>query len=432
MEVPLEGRRSKALLLVVALALSGTLIWQAGRFWLARHLADYGQIAQLEKSAALVPGNGTVWDQMGRLHQWDLANADLSLALADFRTAVRVDPLSARYWMDLAGALDASGDEAGAREAFERAQSVYPKSAEVAFNYGNFLLRHDDTTDGYRELRRAAEGDPRLLPLIISRAWRSSEDVGQLLNQVLPQNADAYLQAIDFFRSIHQAEPALTVWGRLVMTGAHFPLRGSFPLIDELIDEDRSNDASRVWREAITAAGLPYAVPSNRSLVWNGDFRIDFANGGLDWRWWPISGVLMDFDSEPGPNGSRAVRLDFSGGDNIQLLVPFQFVPVEPNHAYHFHAYMRTEQITSDSGVRFQIADPNHGNALDLNTDNFIGSHQWAPLEVDFTTGPQTHFLVIRLVRSPSKLFDGNLGGSAWVADVSLLPASGSPGPSAP
>jgi cytochrome c-type biogenesis protein CcmH/NrfG len=105
MEVPLEGRKSKALLLVVVLAVSGTLIWQAGRFWLARHLADSGQIAQLEKSAALVPGNGAVWDQLGRLHQWDLADADLSLALADFRRAVSVDPLSARSWMDLAVAL---------------------------------------------------------------------------------------------------------------------------------------------------------------------------------------------------------------------------------------------------------------------------------------------------------------------------------------
>jgi hypothetical protein len=301
----------------------------------------------------------------------------------------------------------------------------------VAFNYGNFLLRHDDPPGGYRELRQAAEGDARLLPLIVSRAWRSTDDVGQLLDQVLPQNAGAYLQTLDFFRSIHQAEPALAVWGRLIMLGAHFPLRGSFPLMDELIDEDRSTDARRVWREALIAAGLPAADPPNQSLVWNGNFRMDFANGGLDWRWWQVDGVHMDFDFEPGPNGSGALRLDFSGGANVDLPVPFQYVPVEPNRAYRFHAYLRTDQITTESGIRFQVNDPNHPNSLNLITDNFIGSHRWSPVDVDFTTGPQTHFLVIRLARYPSKLFDNQLGGTAWVADVSVVPASGPPRPPA-
>ena len=192
--------------------------------------------------------------------------------------------------------------------------------------------------------------------------------------------------------------------------------------MDELIDEDRSSDARRVWPEAMTAAGLPYSNPPNRSLVWNGDFRIDFANGGLDWRWWPVSGVLIDFDSEPGPNGSRAVRLDFSGGANPELPVPFEFVPVEPGRSYHFHAYMRTEQITTESGIHFQVADPHHSEALNLITDNFIGSHPWTSVDADFTAAQQTHFVVIRVVRYPSRLFDNKLGGTAWIADVSLVP----------
>jgi tetratricopeptide (TPR) repeat protein len=431
-EAPIEGRSAKLLLLLSAFLISAVITWQAGRFWLARERFDSDQIPQLEASAALVPGNGETWDHLGRLHQWDFSHADLPLAIADFRRAAAVDPLSARYWIDLAGALEANGDDAGAREAFARAQAVYPKSAEVAFNYGNFLLRHDDPAGGYQEFRRAAEGDPRLLPLIISRAWRSTEDVGPLLDQVLPQNTDAYLQAIDFFRSIHNAEPALAVWNRLVTRGARFPLRGSFPLMDELIDEGRSSDARRVWHEAIVAAGLPYADPPDHSLVWNGNFRIDFANGGLDWRWEPINGMLMDFDPEPGPGGSRAVRLDFSGGANVALNVPVQFVPVEPNTAYRFHAYLRTEQITTDSGVRFQLLDTRNANLLDVVTDNFVGSHQWTLVNADFTTAPETHFVAIRLTRFPSTLFDNHLGGTAWIADVSMIPASGSQGPPAP
>src|SRR5271155_5437445 len=101
MEVSLDGRGHRAVLLIGALAISVILIFSASRFWIARHLLESGQIPQLERSASLVPGNGEVWDDLGRLHQWDLAGADLSVALADFRRAVDTDPLSARYWMDL-------------------------------------------------------------------------------------------------------------------------------------------------------------------------------------------------------------------------------------------------------------------------------------------------------------------------------------------
>ena len=212
MEVSFDSRISRTVLLIAALAVSAALIFQAGRFWLASHLLQSTQAPELERSAALVPGNADVWDRLGRVYQWDLADADLPRALKDFHRAVDADPLNAHDWMDFAGALEASGDEAGAQQAFERAKSVYPKSADVAFNYGNFLLRQRDPAAGYQQLRRAAEGDPRLLPLVISRAWRSTGDVNQFLDQVLPQNAGAYLQALDFFRSIHQAEPALAVW----------------------------------------------------------------------------------------------------------------------------------------------------------------------------------------------------------------------------
>ena len=189
----------------------------------------------------------------------------------------------------------------------------------MAFHYGNFLLREEKYPEAYKELQRAVRGDPKLLSVVISRAWRSSEDVDQLLNHVLPADADAYLQAIDFFASIRQADPALAVWRRLVSLGQSVPLRRVFPLVDEFIHEDQADDARRTWRDALVAAGLPHPEPGNHSLVFNGDFARDFANGGLDWRWNDLPGVVIDFDSDPAPNGSRGVRLDFGGGSNLAV-----------------------------------------------------------------------------------------------------------------
>jgi hypothetical protein len=57
-------------------------------------------------------------------------------------------------------------------------------------------------------------------------------------------------------------------------------------------------------------------------------------------------------------------------------------------------------------------------------TENLTGSHTWTPADVNFTTGVQTHFLLIQVRRFQSRLFENKLKGTAWVGDVSLIPSS--------
>jgi len=429
MEIPLEGLGRRRIVLAVSLVIATALIFQAGRLWLATHWLDSEKVTVMERGAALVPGDGSAWDRLGRSRQWDFMDSDLPGAIADYWKAVQDDPRSAHFWMDLASAYETSGDVARARDAYLHAKSVYPASAEVAFHYGNFLLREQQYPEAYVELQRAVQTDPTLLPLAISRTWRSSEDVNELLTSVLPANVGAYLQALDFFASIRQAQPALAVWQRLLALGKPFPLPRVFPFVDELIREDRADDAGRVWLEALGVGGVPPNEPPKRNLIWNGNFAQDFGNGGLDWRWNPLPGVAIQFDSEAAPNGSRAIRVDFNGGSNLTVDTPSEYVPVEPNRSYRFHGYMRTEGITTESGMRFLVADPNHNGALNVLTDNLTGSHVWTSVDADLITGPATHFLLVRLFREPSRLFENKLEGTVWIADISLIASSAQAGP---
>jgi tetratricopeptide (TPR) repeat protein len=429
MEIPLSTAGRRSLVAAISLAIAALVIFQASELWLASHRLDSQQIGQVERGVALVPGNGEAWDQLGRMRQWDFLNSDLPGAIEDYGKAVDYDPRSAHFWMDLAAAYEESGDDARARDAYLRAKAVYPASAEVAFHYGNFLLREQEYPDAYGELRRAVGTDPTLLPLVISRTWRSSEDVDELLDNVLPANQEAYLDALDFFASIREVEPGLAVWQRLFALGKGLPIARINSFFEELIRQDRADDAREVWHEALVAAGLPLDEPANGNLMFHGNFARDFLSEGLDWRWAELADAEMEFDPEPSPNGSRAVRLDFNGGANLALDEPKQFVPVEPGRRYHFHAYMRTEGITTESGMRFSVIDPNHGGEPYVETLNFTGTHAWTAVESDFTTGPDTHFLLVRLFRPPSRLFENKLEGTVWIADVSVVPAAdaGSP-----
>jgi hypothetical protein len=381
----------------------------------------------MERGLALEPANAIAWDQLGRARETDFANPNPAGAVADFQKAVARVPLSADYWMDLARGYESIGDIARAREAFIRAVAVYPASALVAWSYGNFLLRQGDETDGFTQINHALQADPRLVPLAVSRVWHLSQDADLLVNQVLPANQDCYFQAIDFMQASAQPVAALVIWQRLLSLGQPIELRRSFPLLELLIQSDHAEDASRVWREALAAAGLPHDEPANHSLIWNGDFARDFLNGGLDWRWSFPFGASIGFDVPP-TSGGRSLRLDFNGGVNLDLAEPLEFVPVEANHRYHFHAEMKTEGITTESGMAFLISDSNR-HALNISTENFTGSHSWTSVDTDFRTGPSTHFLSIQLRRLPSRLFENKLSGTVWVGDVQLT-ASNAPEPS--
>jgi tetratricopeptide (TPR) repeat protein len=281
----LQGSPARPAILVFALAAGALLSYQAVRLWLADHRIHSTRVETIERGAALEPGNADAWDLLGRYRQLDFANADLQQELADYQRAVQDDPLSAALWMNLAGAYEANGDLVDAQRAFERARDVYPLSAEVRWNYGNFLLRQDQTAAAYAEMSHAVQSDPRLARLAVSRVWRASHDVNVVLDQVLPTGLDPYIQALDFFASIRQTDAALSVWRRLITLGQPVPLPRTFPFLDELIQEDRSADAERVWIEALDAARILHDGPVTQSLVWDGRFAHDFDNGGLGWRW---------------------------------------------------------------------------------------------------------------------------------------------------
>jgi hypothetical protein len=422
MEIPVQNGASRSILVLACLAISALIAFQSVRIWTADRWMSTGRISAMERSAKLVPGNAEVWDRIGRFRQLDFENPDPQAAIQSYKIAVRANPGWAFYWLDLASAYEDVNDLPQAQEALDKAEAAYPVSALVSWNYGNFLVRAGKDGDGYEKIRAAVTSDPLLLPLAISRTWRSGENVGTLLNQALPANRQAYLQALAFFTQIRQPDAGLQVWQRLVGLGGNTRIVETLPFQDLLIENDRAEDEQRVWRDALRMAGNPANSSAQHSVIWNGDFSEDFVNGGLDWRWLPVSNVAASFDSVPSKGKGRSIRVDFGGGSNTDLQQPLQYVPVEPGRKYRFHGQLRTDQITTESGVQFSLTDPHHQDAVNFASANLIGTHAWTSVDADITAGPQTHFLLVRLRRIPSRQFENRVTGAVWIADVSLTP----------
>jgi len=405
----------------ILLAVAVFLIGQASEIWLASHRLLSDNVSEMERGAALIPGDAEAWDRVGRYYLLNFSNPDIPKAIEDFTHALKIDPLSQDYWMDLASAYDADGNDAAAEDAYVQAHKVYPASALADWNYGNFLLREGKDDAAYQAMRLAVRGDPDLLELAISRVWHSSQDVNQLLDNMIPADVDSYITALGFFSKIHQGKPALAVWQRLVALHQPVRLNRTFVFFYELFEEDDSADALAAWNEAVEAAGDPGLAVRGDSLISDGYFEDAFPDGGLGWEWQSQPGTTIDFDGSTPDGKGRSVRLDFDGGANVNISEPLEYVAVEPARTYHFHAEIRTEQITTDSGMRFLVSDARH-SGLAVQSNNLTGTNPWTSVDLDVTTLPITHYLAVELFRDPSKRFDNKLSGTAWLADVSLKP----------
>jgi hypothetical protein len=139
----------------------------------------------------------------------------------------------------------------------------------------------------------------------------------------------------------------------------------------------------------------------------------------------PIPGVNYDYDSTNAHSGKRALRISFDGEQNPEIQSVYQQVMVQPNTRYHFEGYIRTAGLITDSGIHFFISFV--GTTVPpLILGNFYGDHPWEMQSADFTTGPDDHRLIVQVYRVKSTRFNNKLAGSAWIDDISIVPAESS------
>jgi tetratricopeptide (TPR) repeat protein len=407
---------------VIATATAIWLCYAGGKHALASHYAASPNFENWERATRIEPDNPETWYRMARFRQLDFDNEDIPLSISYYRRAIQINPPSPYYKLDFASALETAGDNDGADAAFKAARAAYPISGEVAWKYGNFLLRQNRLPEAYAEIHRATVVDPTLIPFAVSRVWHSDPDVHLLLDQVLPDTAQAYSDALAFLSAEPDPAPAVEVWNRLIAKDPHTDWKRSFALTDLLVAKEKFDDADSVWRRAVAISDGPASGYSGKSLVYDGGFERDIAGGGFGWRQTDVEGADFDFDSDQKHSGNRSARLTFDGSKNVSYDGLYQLVLVSPGARYRFQGFLRTEDISTDAGMRFEIADPKDSRALDVLTQNETGNVPWTLEQVDFIAGPKTHVVAVRIARKPSERLDNKLRGTVWIDDVSLVP----------
>src|SRR5215469_12092627 len=134
----------RGVVLIFAFATAAFLSFFSIRNALAAHYADLETRQGYERAVRLEPGDHRNLDLLGRYWQFNLEDPDTSRAIQAYLTSLAFNPRSANTWMDLAAAYESDGNLGAARNGYLQAKKDYPVSAEVAWRYGNFLLRQGE------------------------------------------------------------------------------------------------------------------------------------------------------------------------------------------------------------------------------------------------------------------------------------------------
>jgi tetratricopeptide (TPR) repeat protein len=411
-------------LVLFASALAATLAYFSIRNARAIYQASLGTRSGYETAARLEPGDAENWYLLGRYWQYTLDEPDARRAVQHYRHALFLNPRSADTWLDLAAVYESEGDLPRARDAFLQAKRAYPLSAAVSWRYGNFLLRQDEIPQAFAEIRRAVYVDPKRSAEAFSRCWRVAPDINAILDTVLPPDREGYLGVIRELGAADQLAAALTVWQRLVTIHPALRLSDAIPFSDLLIQKHQIGDARRVWDDALRLSNAPQNLDPPGSVLWDGGFETGVRGGAFAWAFPAASGgVQIGVDARQKHSGKYSLRLTFDGRHNVNFDGVCNNAEVRPDTNYRLSAWVRTQTLTTDQGVRLRLSwfsDSNPGAFLE--TTDVQGTQPWSLLEVPWTPGKDVRYARVCVVRKASGKFDSQIQGTAWVDDVALIP----------
>ena len=417
--------RARIAVILLSLALFAFLAYFGMRNALAAYYLGLDTRGGYERAVQLAPANSRNWFLLGRSYLYDLEQPDSARAVQALRKAVSLDPYSAEALLDLANAYDGEGDTAAARAAFVSAQRVYPLSADVAWSYGNFLLRQGEQDAAFGEIRKAVELEPKRAAEAFSRAQSVQPDVNILLDKAIPAETAVYLPILFSLSSADDLDAAQQVWKRLLASGQKVPIRDMVGFIDGYIRQRRPDDAYRAWSEAVSIMQNPPPPDPAGSLVWDGGFESGYAGGGFAWRFVPTTkNVQIGFDHSEKHSGAQSLRILFNGHENMNFEDACHNIAPEPGQRYLLTGWIKTQSLTSSQGVRLQIFVFTPTNTEAVSTDEVHGTEPWKQVQLAWTAPAGAHFGSICMKRWMSDKSGSDIQGAAWIDDVVLVPAT--------
>jgi tetratricopeptide (TPR) repeat protein len=401
---------SAVVVLVILLA-----TWRVGRAGFASLLSTYAsksnKIAAAQAALNLSPNDPETHYVRGAILE---ANGDLTAAVNEYTQAARLRSDDYVLWLALARTRELTGNTAGALAAARQAVVLAPHYAQPHWQLGNILVRSGQFDEGFKELRRSGESDPRLLLAIIDLAWQlSGGDIESVKRTIQPQSPDFYKALAEYFKKRGRVTDAIEMFR--AAGGAAEQERRLF--LEELVSARRFNEAAVLW-----SMDHPEDAPNMVSELRNPGFEQEsnLDQPGFGWRQDNKAHSLsISLDLNKPKEGRSSLRVDFSGDSDPGPPVISQLILVEPRTRYQLQFAARTEDLVSGGLPYLIVSNATDGSVLGQTSLFPRQATDWQDYVLDFNSeNTSTIQLMLRRVpcsKSPCPIF-----GHLWLDNFSL------------
>jgi tetratricopeptide (TPR) repeat protein len=419
---------TRAIVFMLAILVPGiVLAFKTVVIAVAATLGTSSNPALVAKATALDPSDPDLHYRLGMAYSFSFDHPQPQEGLRELREAVQLDPSQPAYWSALASACESLGDEKCAANATRRTLELAPMTPRYWWDAANRSMAAGASEAALGEFRRLIELDPEYAPETFRLCLAMVPDAQKVYHEILAGRNDVQLNFayIDYLSGHGQGDQAFPVFQATLALDRPFPFSLAESYLNWLLAHGDDQQAAGAWQELESHRIIsrpPGDSPGN--LIFNSGFEQPPLNAGFDWRIHQEPYTRVSLDELDPYQGRRSLRVDFTVGQNEASQPVSEVVPVQPSHTYRLEAYVRSDSITSDSGPRLRVTDPQCASCLDVSTDGTTGTTDWHPVGVNFTVGPTTRVVLVSISRPRSMTFPTDITGTFWVDNVSLSAAS--------
>jgi tetratricopeptide (TPR) repeat protein len=405
--------KQRVLLIAVAIFIVIWLIF-AIKWSLANSMSTQSQFKEISQFAIdWSPNDPQPYYSLAALNEKSLSPNDLAEAVSNYEKAVALSPNNYLLWSSLATARDRNDDSVGAEKAIRKALELAPNYSEVRWILGNILLRNEKSEEGFVEIRKAAETNPKFVYPTASTALQIFDGDLNKITQNIGQSDQINSALAVILAKKERFDDALTLSKRLKILS----LDDGNNLISAFLVGKKFRAASEVQSRITQQENNK---PSLAKFV-NSSFENDVnpANANIfDWQLTDALQPQIGVDDKQKQDGNRSIVIVFNSTDGKDFRQISQTISVESNKKYSFQTFARSE-LKASSTLKWEVLDASDSRLLGSTSAISAGS-DWQKLTAEFTSGATTEGVIVRLVRVSCGSSICPISGKVWFDNFSL------------
>jgi tetratricopeptide (TPR) repeat protein len=413
--MPDRKRLSIFVLILVTLFLASYFILRA---WKGTHLLQYSPSKEnFLRTIRLIPSSPDPYHRMSLFHEWEMKSIDPEESLRFLKEAIERNPFEQRYWLNLAQLLHLKGERKGSEQALEKAISVFPTGYRGRWVSATLLLQQGSLDKALPHFTYILSHYPNRSRLVYEISTRAIDDKDLLFERLIPGDPSSINRYIGHLCEIGDYESAKKAWQKKVSYGFKSSCAETIRYVELLIGKGKLDEGFEVWKEALREEGLP--IPADGNLITNGGFELErLLGGGFDWKIEKVKGAEVSFDSSVALEGKKSLKIAFDGKENVNFHHVYQYVPLRPETEYLIKTFVRSEKITTRSGIKIEIIGI--GPHLYGASESLTGNNAWKELTLAFRTPAESRGGLVRVRREETEKLDRFIGGTVWIDDFQL------------